>query len=169
MKDQFRKLLIEEMQDLYDAENQLVVTLPKIEKEMTSPNLKEAIHNHLRETKNQCTRLERAFTLLHVDPKRTPCKAMAGLLAEGDEAIKKHPKSALRDAALIGACQKVEHYEIAGYGTVIAHARLIGEDAVANLMQDTIDEEGAADKKLTKIAEGTLLKEGVNQKAVEVK
>ncbi len=146
-------LLIEELQDLYSAETQLIQALPKMAKAAVNEDLKSSFEEHLEQTKNHVTRLERAFELLGAKSKGKTCKAMEGLIAEGSEKITMDAEPAAKDAALIGAAQKVEHYEIAGYGTVRTWAEVLGEDDVAQLLQETLDEEAEADDKLTDLAE----------------
>jgi ferritin-like metal-binding protein YciE len=154
-------LLLEQMQDLYDAEQRLVKALPKVAAAAHCNKLKTAIENHLSETKNQVSRLERAFRLLGQEPKAKTCEAMQGLVSEGQEAIDAEGDPDVKDAALIAAAQRVEHYEIAAYGTARTFARRLGRDNVAQLLDETLAEEKAADEKLTQIAETS-----VNQQAV---
>ena len=145
-------LLIDELQDLYNAENQLVKALPKMAKAAVNSKLKAGFLGHLEETKGHVQRLTKAFKLLGEPAKGKLCHAMKGLVEEGAEAIEDNDPSLVRDAQLIGAAQRVEHYEIAAYGTVRALAEVLGQDEVARLMQETLDEEGATDKKLTEIS-----------------
>jgi ferritin-like metal-binding protein YciE len=145
-------LLIDELKDLYFAENQLVKALPKLAKVASNPNLKRAFKAHLMETRGHVARLKRALRLLGAPVKGKTCHAMVGLITEGGEAIKTRGPAAVRDANLIGAAQRVEHYEMAGYGTARAFAEALGESEVADLLQATLDEEGAANKKLTEIS-----------------
>lgn len=147
------ELFLDELADLYDAEHQLTKALPKMVKAAESDELREAFAAHLEETKNQITRLEQVAESLGEKLKRKPCKAMQGLVAEAAELMEEQKDSTALDAALIAAAQKVEHYEIASYGTVIAWAREMGHTAEMSLLQATLDEEGAADTKLTEIAE----------------
>jgi ferritin-like metal-binding protein YciE len=147
-----RALLIDELQDLYFAENLLVKALPKMAKAATDPDLKAAFTGHLAETRGHVDRLQRAMGLLDIPVKRKTCHAMEGLVKEGGEAIGTRGPDEIRDANLIGAAQRVEHYEMAAYGVARAFAQALGELGVAELMQATLDEEGAANKKLTKIA-----------------
>jgi ferritin-like metal-binding protein YciE len=147
-----RQLLVEEMQDLYDAEKQLVKALPKMVKAASNEELSEAFGSHLEETKGQVERLERAFEALDIRPKSRPCVAMKGLISEAREHIEANGKGALADSAMICAAQKVEHYEIAGYGTLKAWAEELGLDDVASLLRETLDEEKQADEKLSAIA-----------------
>lgn len=145
-------LYVDELKDLYNAEHQLLTALPKMAKAATDASLAQAFTDHLAETKNQVERLETIFKKLEVGPKGKTCHAMKGLLEEGKEAISEDAEETVRDAALIAAAQRVEHYEMAGYGCVRTFAHLLGEDEAAELLQETLDEEGAADKKLTKLA-----------------
>jgi ferritin-like metal-binding protein YciE len=149
-------LLAQEIKDLYSAENQLVKALPKMAKAATSPELQEAFKTHLEETKVHVQRLEEVATLLEITPKGKVCKAMQGLVEEGSEVIEEDGEGTIKDLALIGAAQKVEHYEIAGYGSARALAEALGLDGVAELLQTTLDEEGNTDKLLTGIAEETV-------------
>ena len=128
-----KELFIEELKDLYNAENQLVKALPKMAKASASPELKAGFEEHLEQTKGHVERLEKIFSKLDKTPKGKKCKGMEGLVAEGSEAIEEY-EGAVRDAALIGGAQRVEHYEIAGYGTVIAMAKQLGEPDFAGLL-----------------------------------
>ena len=148
-----KDLLVEELKDLYHAEGQLVKALPKMAKAAQNEDLKKGILDHLEETEGHIRRLEEAFEHLGVPAKTKVCPAMKGLIEEGSEAIKENDASALRDALIIASAQKVEHYEIAAYGTVRTLAEKLQEDDVARLLQETLDEEGEADKKLTQLAE----------------
>jgi|SRR5580692_3409546 ferritin-like metal-binding protein YciE len=150
-----KDLLIDELKDLYSAETQLVKALPKMAKAASSNELKAGFSEHLEQTKNQVGRLERALELLDAAPKGKTCKAMKGLIEEGGEAIETKAPDAIRDANLIGAAQRVEHYEIAAYGTARAFAKTLNEDAVASLLQETLKEESETDQKLTALA-GTI-------------
>jgi len=158
--DSLKKLYIDELRDLYSAETQLVKALPKMAKKASSPELKQAFEDHLEETKGHVNRLEEIFEELEEKPTGKTCKGMKGLIEEGEEVIDKNGDEAVLDAALIGAAQRVEHYEMAGYGTARTFATHLGEDNAADLLQETLDEEGEADKKLTEIAE-----EGINFEA----
>ena len=146
-------LYVDELKDLYNAENQLLKALPKMAKASSDPELQTAFEDHLEETSGQVRRLERIFKKLHVTPKGKKCKAMEGLIEEGKEVIDEDAEPSVRDAALIAAAQRVEHYEMAGYGCVRTYARLLGYEEAADLLQATLDEEAAADKKLTELAE----------------
>lgn len=147
-----KELLIEEIQDLYDAESQLVKALPKMAKAASNPELAAGFEQHLEETKGHVARLEQVFQALGEAVKAKTCAAMKGLIKEGGESIKDHDAGAVRDACLIGAAQRVEHYEIAAYGTARAFAEELGEEEVVTLLQETLDEEGATNKKLTAIS-----------------
>lgn len=145
-------LFVDELKDLYNAEVQLTKALPKMAKAAASEELRTAFEDHLEETEQQIERLENIFKELDESPKGKRCKAMAGLIEEGKEMIEADGEDAVKDAALIAAAQRVEHYEIAGYGTVRTYAELLGFDKAANLLQQTLDEEAAADVKLTELA-----------------
>lgn len=166
MQNNLKDLLIDELHDLLSSEHQLVVALPQMVKASESADLKQAFTSHLKETKEQVQRLEKIFKLLKVERKEKICKAMKGLIQESKEVLKDFKtKSPIRDAALISKAQRIEHYEISAYGTVRTFAKEINQDAVANLLKETLMEEANADKKLTKIAEGGLFKSGINLKA----
>jgi ferritin-like metal-binding protein YciE len=143
-------LLVEQVRDLYDAEKQLVRALPKMAQAVSSEDLQQAIQGHLEETKNQVSRLERVFEELSKPAKAKACKAMKGLVEEGSEAV--DGSSPLTDLAIIAAAQRVEHYEISAYGTARAIAQQLGQYTVASLLEETEEEEKAADSKLTDIA-----------------
>ena len=147
-----RDLLVEELKDLYSAENQLLKALPKMAKTATSDDLREAFETHLQETEGHVARLEKIGKTLGESMKGKKCKAMEGLVEEGKEVMEEDAEPGIMDLALIGAAQKVEHYEIAGYGTARTLAEISGEDRVAKILQETLDEEGETDKKLTEIA-----------------
>jgi len=147
-----QELLIDEVKDIYDAEKQLVKALPKLAKAATNPELKEGFNQHLEETKNHVARLEQVFEILGEKPKGKTCKAMQGLVEEGSEAIDLDGPDAVRDACLIGAAQRVEHYEIAAYGTVRTLAETLGLNDAADLLQQTLDEEKKTDETLSEIA-----------------
>lgn len=159
--ESLKELLLDELRDIYHAENQLVKALPEIAEATVNENLKSAITDHLEQTRGHVARLERAFEILGEKAKGKTCQAMKGLLKEGSEAIDDDDASAKRDAHIIGAAQRVEHYEIAAYGAARALAEVLGENEVAQLLQQNLDEEGAADRKLTEISES------VNQEALE--
>ncbi|MCU1259470.1 MAG: hypothetical protein JWO80_2355 [Bryobacterales bacterium] len=146
------KLLEEEIKDLYDAEKQLTKALPKMAKAASDQELKSGILEHLEQTKGHVTRLEEVFSQLGVKAKAKPCEAMKGLIAEGQETMGEDAEGPIMDLMLIAAAQKVEHYEISGYGTVRTIAEQIGNQEVADLLRETEDEEAETDKKLTQIA-----------------
>lgn len=148
------ELLIEEMQDLLHAEGQLVKALPKMARASHEPKLKQAFEKHLEETKGHVERLKQAFELLGAKAKAKPCKAMQGLVEEGQEQITegKEKEDAVADLMIVGAAQKVEHYEISGYGTCRTLAEQLGQSKVAKLLQQTLLEEEKADKLLTQLS-----------------
>jgi ferritin-like metal-binding protein YciE len=148
-----RDLYVEQLQDLYSAETQLVKALPKMEKAASHPELKQAFQQHLAETEQQVQRLEQVFESLGEKPGGHTCKGMQGLIAEGQEMIKMKGDPAAVDAGLIAAAQRVEHYEIAGYGCVRTYAQQLGDKANHKLLQQTLDEEGKTDQLLTTLAE----------------
>jgi len=148
-----RDLLVEELRDLYNAENQLVKALPKMAKAAANDELREGFQEHLEQTRGHVDRLDRCFKILGENAKGKTCHAMKGLVEEGSEAIELKAPDTIRDANLIGAAQRVEHYEIAAYGTARSFAETLGETKVADLLQETLDEEGETDKRLTALAE----------------
>jgi ferritin-like metal-binding protein YciE len=154
-------LYVEELKDLYSAENQILKALPKMAKAAESPDLRNAFEEHEHQTREQVRRLERIFDNLETDAKGKVCKGMQGLLAEGDEYIDEKPDPRVMDAGLISLAQRVEHYEIAGYGSVRSYAQQLGLSAQVQLLQETLDEEGQTDKKLTLLAE----QRGINTRA----
>jgi len=145
-------LLIDELKDLLHAEKQLLKALPKMAKAATNPALKASFTDHLAQTRGHVDRLAQSLKILGLPAKGKPCHAMLGLVEEGAEAIEAKGPDSVRDAALIGAAQRVEHYEIAGYGTARAFAEALGQDQVAALLQATVDEEGETNKALTMIS-----------------
>jgi ferritin-like metal-binding protein YciE len=149
-----RELLVEELKDLYSAENQLIKALPRMAKAATSDELKNAFETHLEQTKEHAARLEKVMKQLDESPKGKTCKAMKGLIEEGKEAMEEDAEDVIMDLALITAAQKVEHYEIAGYGCARTLAELSGEKKIAATLQETLDEEGETDKLLTEVAMG---------------
>jgi ferritin-like metal-binding protein YciE len=146
-------LLVEQLQDLHDAENQILKALPKMAKAASAPELRQAFEEHLEQSRIHVERLDRVFEQIGAKSKGKPCKAMQGLIAEGEEMIKEKAEPEVRDAGLIAAAQRVEHYEIAGYGCVRTYAAQLGQKQAAQLLQQTLDEEGTTDKKLTQLAE----------------
>ena len=160
-KNPLEELLVDELKDLYNAENQLVKALPKMARAATAPELKRAFEKHLEETRRQVERLDEIGAALDVKLTGKKCKGMEGVIEEGKEIMEEDLDENAIDAGIIGAAQKVEHYEIAGYGTARAHATLLGFNKVARLLQQTLNEETAADKKLTQIAESVINVEAV--------
>lgn len=154
--DSLQELLIHDLRDLYSAENQLTKALPKMAKKASNPELKKAFETHLRETEVQIERLQKIFDKLGKKPTGKKCVAMEGLIDEGKEAMAEDMDDDTMDAALISVAQKVEHYEIAGYGTVRTWAQQLGDDQMAKTLQQTLDEEGKTDKLLTELAESVI-------------
>lgn len=148
-----RDLLVDELRDLHSAESQLVKALPKLAKAASNDELREGFEEHLEQTKEHVDRLDRCFKILGANAKGKTCHAMKGLIEEGSEAMEVDAPDMIRDANLIGAAQRVEHYEIAAYGTARSFAETLGETKIASLLQDTLDEEGDTDKRLTALAE----------------
>ncbi|HKY59764.1 MAG TPA: ferritin-like domain-containing protein [Gemmatimonadota bacterium] len=161
----FHELFLDELRDLYSAEKQITKALPKLIKASSNADLERALSGHLDETRAQVERLERIFDDLGESPKGKKCKGMEGLLEEGDEHAREVPRGARRDAVIIAGAQRVEHYEISAYGTARAWAEQMEHDVAVSLLGQTLDEEAAADEKLTKIALGRVLGDGVNEKA----
>jgi ferritin-like metal-binding protein YciE len=156
-------LFVAQLEDIYDAENRLTEALPKMRDAATSPPLKNAFDSHLEETRGHVRRLQQIFTQLGLEPSRETCPAMKGLIKEGQEMIDAKGDPSVRDAALIAAGQRVEHYEMAGYGVLRSLARRMGMGEAVNILQMTLNEEGAADRKLSEIAESS-----VNDRAAAV-
>ncbi len=157
----FKKLYVAELKDLYSAENQLVKALPKMAKAASSDELRQGFDDHLKQTKGHVERLEKIFRALDESPKGKKCMGMQGLIKEGTQAIDEGFEDAVVDAALIGAAQRVEHYEIAAYGTVCEFAKILDEPTHADLLRETLDEEKETDEKLT------ALSKGINTQALE--
>jgi ferritin-like metal-binding protein YciE len=156
------ELLADQLKDLYSAENQIIKALPKMAKNATNEQLRIAFERHLEETRNQVTRLEQIAEEMGISLRGKKCKGMEGLIEEGKEAMGEFEDDVL-DAAMIGAAQKVEHYEIAAYGTARALANMLGMTKAARLLQQTLDEEGRTDKKLTDLAERVVNVEALQQ------
>ena len=156
-------LLLFEIRDLYDTEHRIASALPKMATMASHPQLKAAFEMHLEQTEGQIRRLEQVFKLLGQPPKKKTCEGIKGIIAEGQEVLKMDMEPHVKDAALIGAAQRVEHYEIAGYGCARTFASLIGNSAAADLLQETLDEEIDTDEKLTQLAEVA-----VNPQALQV-
>jgi ferritin-like metal-binding protein YciE len=161
-------LLVHEMQDIYNAEHQVLKALPKMIKATSHPELQNAFEEHLRQTEGQVERLEKAFKLLGVPVKGRKCEGMAGLIEEGKKVMEQDAEPSVLDAALIAAAQKVEHYEIASYGCVCTYAETLGYDQVHDLLGQNLDEEETTDQKLTALAESVVNRDaerGVDQMA----
>jgi ferritin-like metal-binding protein YciE len=150
--ESLKELLVDELKDLYSAENQILKALPKMIKKATSPDLKAGFEKHLKETQIHVERLDKICQELDENPKGKKCKGMEGIIADGKELMEEDAEPEVMDAGLIGAAQHVEHYEMAGYGCVRTYAELLGFDKVAKLLQKTLDEEAATDEKLTALA-----------------
>jgi ferritin-like metal-binding protein YciE len=155
-------LFLHDLKDLYNAENQILKALPRMAKKASAPELRRAFEQHAKQTETQIKRLERVFASMDEKAKGKTCKGMQGLLEEGKEMLNEDIEDDVLDAALIASAQKVEHYEIAAYGTARTYAEMLGNTEAARLLQQTLDEEGETDKKLTKLAESL-----VNVEAVE--
>lgn len=160
--EDLRDLLIDELRDIYDAEHRITKALPKMAKNAGSDELREGFELHLEETEGQIERLEQIFELLGENPKRKKCEGIVGLLEEGEEKMGEDAHQSVLDAALIASAQKVEHYEIASYGTLRTYAQLLGNQDVAALLEETLQEEKATDEKLTALAEA-----GINEAAAQ--
>jgi len=156
-----QELYVEQLKDLYDAEHQIIKALPKMIDKAESEELKDALNEHLEVTKEQANRIERIFSDMGDKAKAEKCKGMQGVIAEGDGLIGDIEDPGVRDAAIIASAQRVEHYEMAGYGTARTYANQLGEDEAADLLQQTLDEEKEADEKLTQLASE------INQEAAE--
>lgn len=150
--DSMEKLFVQELKDLYSAENQITKALPKMVKAAASNELKTAFEHHLKETEGQIQRLDKVFEILGTSPRGKTCDGMKGVLEEGNQMLNETAEGDVRDAALISAGQRVEHYEMAGYGTVRAYAERLGKAQIVQLLEQTLEEEKAADKKLTEIS-----------------
>jgi len=155
--ESLQELFEDELKDIYNAEHQLLKALPKMAKKASSAKLKAALTQHLKQTEGHVARLEKIGTALEIKLTGKKCAAMEGLVEEGKEILEEDDENAIIDAALIGAGQRVEHYEMAAYGTIRAMAKELGHNDAVKLLQQTLDEEGAADKKLTQIAESEVL------------
>lgn len=165
MNSALHKLFLDELADVNYAETQIAKTLPKLAKTAESEELKEAFEHHLQETETHISRIEEIFEMLDEKPRKKKCEAMEGILSEGRDMMSDNKGSAALDAALIAAAQKVEHYEIASYGTLATWAKLMEHDDVANLLNETLEEEKAADEKLTEIAESLANLQAAEQEA----
>jgi len=148
-----RELMIDELKDLYSAENQILKALPKMIKKADSAELKQGFEKHLKETEGQVERLDKIFEQLEQSPRGKKCKGMEGIIEDGKELMEEDAEPEVMDAGLIGAAQHVEHYEIAGYGCARTYAELLGLNEIARLLQKTLDEEKATDEKLSQLAQ----------------
>jgi ferritin-like metal-binding protein YciE len=171
MPEGLKELYIDELKDLYSAENQLVKAIPKMAKAAASQELRKGFEEHLEQTKGHVQRLEEIFQALGESPKGKKCRGMEGLVEEGAEVIEEDFEGSLTDAALIGAAQRVEHYEIAAYGTVCAFAEELGQTEQLSLLNETLEEEKETDEKLTQLAEqiNAQANEGVEKEETEKK
>jgi ferritin-like metal-binding protein YciE len=166
-KDSLRELYVNELKDLYNAETQLVKALPKMAKASSNAELRRGFEEHLRQTSEHVSRLEQIFEMLGEKASGKKCLGMEGLVKEGAETMSEDYEDALMDAAIIGAAQRVEHYEIAGYGTVRAFAELLGENEHVSLLEQTLEEEKQTDEKLTQLAEQINSEAGQGEAAEE--
>ncbi len=160
-------VFVEQIEDIYSAENQLVEALPKVAAAASDDKLRAALEQHLEQTRVHVQRLRNIFTDVGISSPTQQCEGMAGLLAEGEEVIRTPGTGPAKDAALIAAAQRVEHYEIAAYGTARELAAELGYEDARELLNETLDEESAADELLSKIASGGLLRSGVNAQATQ--
>jgi len=151
--DSMERLFVNELKDLYSAETQIIKALPKMAKAATSSELRSAFEHHLRETEGHVQRLEQIFEMISESPKGKACEGMKGVLEEGEKSMKEAKEGPLRDEAMIAGAQRVEHYEMAAYGTVRTYAEHLGRPQIAQILEKTLAEEKAADKKLTDISE----------------
>lgn len=154
--DTLEDLFIQELKDIYDAEKQIIEALPKMIDAATSPELKHGFEKHLEETKQQFQRLEDVFDMLDMDPEAEHCDGMAGIIKDGEKVVSAEGDPDVKDAALIAAAQKVEHYEIAGYGALRTYARILGHDDAVKILQHTLNQEHETDKQLTEMAERSI-------------
>jgi ferritin-like metal-binding protein YciE len=161
--DTLEQLYISELRDLYSAENQLVKALPKMAKAASSDELRSAFEKHLEQTKQHVERLEQIFEQLDQSPKGKTCRAMKGLIEEGSEILEEDGEDSVLDAGIIVAAQKVEHYEIAGYGSARTFANLLGQDEAAELLQSTLDEESDTNENLNQLAENIVNPEALTE------
>jgi ferritin-like metal-binding protein YciE len=167
--NRLKHLYVEELKDLYSAESQMVKALPKMAKAATSEELRAGFQEHLKQTRGHVARLEEIFKTLEESPKGKKCKGMEGLIKEGGEMIAEDLTPEELDAGLISAAQRVEHYEIAGYGCVSTYAKLLGEDVAESLLRQTLEEEKETDEKLTDLASGINLEAATSEEAVDSK
>ena len=166
--DSMNALLVDELRDIYDAEKRLTKAIPKLAKKAKNEELRAALQEHLQETEGQIARLEEAFEHMGERAKGKPCAGMRGIIEEGEEHVSEdYEDDDLRDAVIIGSAQRVEHYEMAAYGTAIAHARLLEQEEVVRLLEESLEEEKAADMKLTEIAESVVNLEAADESEEE--
>ena len=165
METGLQELFVDELQDLYNAEQQVLKALPKMAKAANANDLRKAFEKHLDQTKTQIQRLEQVFKLLNVPAKGRLCKGMQGVIEEGQEMMQEDFDPDTRDAALISSAQRVEHYEIAGYGTLRTFAEMLGNKKAARILDKTLQEEGSTDKLLTKLAESYINKQAASRLA----
>lgn len=163
----FHNMFVDQLRDIYSAERQIVDALPKMAEAASSTELQNAFEQHLEQSKGHIERLQRIFEQLDERPGGITCKAMEALIEEGSEIVEKRGEPHVKDAALIAAAQRVEHYEITSYGTTRTFAKHLNMNDVADMLQKTLDEESKTNEKLTKLAEGSSFREGINQEAVE--
>lgn len=166
-KEALRELYVNELKDLYSAENQLVKALPKMAKGASNDELRQAFEEHLEQTNEHVARLEQIFETLEEKPTGKKCMGMEGLVKEGAETLQEDYEDEVMDAAIIGAAQRVEHYEIAGYGTVRALAELLGETEHVSLIEQTLEEEKETDEKLTELAQQITSEAGEEGEEIE--
>lgn len=152
-------LFIHDLQDLYSAEKMIIDALPKMINGASSPQLKESFQNHLEQTRQQASRLESVFEMLDIEPEAPGCEGMEGIIKEGEKILSAEGSPSVKDAALIGAAQKVEHYEISGYGTARTYAQTLGFNDIAQMLQTTLKQESHTDELLTQIAEHSINRE----------
>lgn len=164
--DSLNTLFVHELKDIHNAEKQLEQALPKMAQAATHADLKKAFEDHLKETREHVNRLDQIFTELNIVRDTVKCEGMEGIIREGNEVVQSVGDPDAKDAALIAAAQRAEHYEMAAYGTVRTYADQLGHDKISDLLQKTLDEEGKADKMLTKLAEGGIFSKGINKEAM---
>ena len=163
--DTLQDLLVDQLHDLYSAEQQINDALPRLSQAASSSDLKKAFQQHHKMTEQQINRLEEVFQKLGISHDHHKCEGMDGLIREGQKVIEREGDPAVKDAALIAAAQRVEHYEMSGYGAVRTYARELGYSDIADLLQETLDEEGERDKQLTSLAKGGFFSTGINEEA----
>jgi ferritin-like metal-binding protein YciE len=164
-KHPLRKLLLDELRDLYNAEKQLTRALPKLAKNATSEQLRDLLETHLEETEQQVSRLEDAFEMLGEKARGKHCDGIAGIIEEGSKMLEEDFEGAVLDAGIIAGAQRAEHYEIGAYGSVMAWAKVLGMKELASLLDQTLEEEKAADKKLSALAESTINRQAATEMA----